>query len=71
MTQKTMVHNLYVTYEENALAGIHYLRDSLDAKEAGVFFNEAKRRGSAEFEDRERHQYTLIYQNGAYVLVRR
>ena len=71
MTQKTLVHGVYVTYEENALQGIHYLRDTLDMKEAKVFSDEARTHGSAEFEDRERRQYTLIYQNGSYVLVRR
>lgn len=71
MTQKTTIHNFTVAYEENAAEGIRYLRDDLDASETKVFFDQAKLRGSAPFEDDGDRQYTLIYQNGAYVLARR
>ncbi len=57
--------------EENAREGIGHLRDDLDSEEARVFFDQARQRGSAEFEDDEGRQYTLIYQNGSYILTRR
>ena len=71
MTQKTSVHTYTVTYEENAVEGIHYLRDNLDHEEARVFFDQARARGSAEFEDPSNRQFSLLYQNGAYALTRR
>lgn len=71
MITKTTIHGFGVAYEENAREGIQYLRDDLDAREASVFFDQARQRGSAEFEDDEDRQYTLIYQNGSYVLTRR
>ncbi len=71
MASKTTVHGYTVAYEENATEGIAHLRDDLDSSEAGVFFDQARRNGSAPFEDDEDHQFTLIYQDGAYTLVRR
>ncbi len=72
MSQKTTVHTFFtVAFEENAHDGIRYLRDDLDYKEAKVFFDQARIRGSAEFEDDKDRQYTLTHQNGAYTLVRR
>lgn len=71
MAQKTTVHGYTVAYEENAAEGIRHLRDDLDAIEARVYFDQARSKGSAEFEDDEERQFTLIYQNGSYVMVRR
>lgn len=71
MPQKTTVHNFTVTYEENALDGVRYLRDDLDENEIKPFFSQAREHGSAEFEDDEDHQFTLLYQGGTYILVRR
>lgn len=71
MPLKTIVHGFPVIYEENALAGISYLRDDLDYQEARVFFDQARQRGSANFEDDNDRQYTLSYKNGIYNLVRR
>ncbi len=72
MPQKTTVHTFFsVTFEEDAHDGIRYLRDDLDYKEAKVFFDQARIRGSAEFEDDKDRQYTLIHQNGVYTLARR
>ena len=71
MAQKTTVHGHPVAYEENAAEGIRHLRDDLDAIETRVYFDQAHSKGSAEFEDDEDRQFTLIYQNGSYVMVRR
>ncbi len=71
MPQKTTVYNFSVIYEENAKEGIRYLREDLDFDEARVFFDQARLRGSAQFEDDQDRPYTLIYQNGVYVLTKR
>lgn len=71
MTKKITIHSFYVQYEENAYEGIRYLRDDLDFQEARVFFDQARMRGSANFEDDEDRQYTLYYKGGVYILVRR
>lgn len=71
MAQKTSVHGFAVSFEENAREGINYLREDLDLNEAKVFFDQARVRGSAQFEDDEDRQYTLFYQSIGYVLARR
>ncbi|MDP1629473.1 MAG: hypothetical protein Q8L57_02530 [bacterium] len=71
MPQKTAIYNFTVIYEENAKEGARHLREDLSFDEARVFFDQARLRGSAQFEDDEDRQYTLIYQNGVYVLTRR
>lgn len=71
MMQKTTIHGFSVSYEDNAAGGISHLRDDLDYNETKVFFDQARARGSAQFEDDEERQFTLTYQNGAYVLIRR
>ncbi len=71
MAEKTDVHSFYVTYEENAVEGVRHLRDDLDFNEARIFFDQARSRGSAEFEDDEDRQYTLFYKGGIYTLARR
>ena len=71
MIKKTTVHGFNVEYEENALEGIRYLRDDLDFSEAEIFFDRARYKGSARFEDDEDRQYTLLYKNWIYTLVRR
>ncbi len=71
MTQKTTIHGYSVSYEENAVEGIKHLRDDLDREEARVFFNQAHEHAKSLFEDDEDRQFTLIYQNGSYTLIRR
>lgn len=71
MTKKTNIHGFTVQYEENAEGGIRYLRDDLSGSEARVFFDQARMRGSAEFEDDGDRQFTLSYSNGTYTLIRR
>jgi hypothetical protein len=69
---ETYVHNFKVKHEQDVEQGIIYLRDDLDAKEARVFFDQARLKKSAEFEDDQDRQFTLVY-NGdlTYTLVKR
>lgn len=71
MTEKINVHGFSVDCETNALEGARHLRDDLDFREAAVFFDQSRQKGSAPFEDDEDRQYTLFYKNGVYTLVRR
>jgi len=71
MPEKTTIHSFSVFYEQNAIDGIRYLRDDLDFNEARVFFDQAKAKGFAQFEDDEDRQYTLFYRDGVYTLTRR
>lgn len=71
MPEKTFIHGFPVTYEENAEPGVRHLREDLDADEARVFFDQARLRGSAAFEDDGDRQFTLFHRAGAYILARR
>lgn len=71
MLKKTRIHGFTISYEDNAREGLRYLRDDLDYREAKVFFDQAKSKGSAEFEDEYDRQFTLMHQRGVYVLMRR
>ncbi|MBI4159904.1 hypothetical protein HY504_01930 [Candidatus Wolfebacteria bacterium] len=71
MLKKTTILGFTVSYEDNAREGVRYLRDDLDYRETKVFFDQAKSKGSAEFEDEYDRQFTLVYQRGLYVLMRR
>ena len=64
-----------IKFNEDARMGIKYLQLDLNNDEVDVFFHEAKRRGSAQFESdfggKER-QFTLEYHSdGTYSLERR
>jgi len=66
------IHGHLVRYEDDALDGIHYLENKLDENESKVFFDEAKRRKVAEFEDYHRWNYELTYNGDAsYTLTKR
>lgn len=71
MLRKDTIYGFAVSYEENAAEGAQYLKDDLAREEAQVFFDQAKLKGSAQFEDDEDRQFTLVYQNGSYVIIRR
>lgn len=72
MPNTVFVHGLKVAFEENARPGIDYLSNDLDTNEARIFFDQARVKGSAQFEDDEDRQYTLFYQkDGSFVLARR
>lgn len=65
------VHGHSVYYNDDAKQGIDYLLNDLDLSESRVFFDQAKSKGAANFEDDQEGQYTLDYQNGKYFLIRR
>ena len=72
MIQHTYIHSYPVSYEDtNAKEGMIYLRDELDEQESKVFFEQAHRAGSAEFQDEHDRQFTLMYENEKYVIIRR
>jgi len=52
---------------------VRYLRDDLQYKEAKTLFDAARFDGTAEFEDDQDRDWTLIYnrQDGNYTLIRR
>lgn len=69
---ETYIHNFKVRYEENAKPGIDHLRSDLDTQEAKVYFEQAKRKNFANFEDDSDRNYTLSYNSdGSYTLIRR
>lgn len=68
---ETTVHGFSIAYEENAVEGIRYLRDDLSFDEARVFFDQARMKTSAQFEDDEDRNFTILYHDGSYTLVRR
>lgn len=58
--------------DESCYYGMKHLLDVLSWDERKVFFDEAYRKGAAEFEDRERRNYTLYHQHDeVYLLTRR
>ncbi|RJQ14516.1 hypothetical protein C4553_00365 [Candidatus Parcubacteria bacterium] len=71
MVRKDTIYSFSVSYEENAQEGARYLKEDLAKEEAMVFFDYAKRNGSAQFEDDDDRQFTLLYQEGSYVIIRR
>lgn len=66
------IHGHLVRYDDDLIDGMHYIENKLDENESKVFFDEAKRRGVAEFEDNLRHNYDLTYNKDAsYTLTKR
>jgi len=69
------IHGFKVEYEseeKHIREGISYLDNKIEASEAKVFFDQAKAKKSAQFEDKENHQFTLMYKgNSVYLLISR
>ena len=65
------IFNHSVHYQKNAKPGINYLQHDLDSNESKVFFDQAKIKGKADFEDDRDGQFTLDYQNNKYFLIKR
>lgn len=65
------IHGFKVKYEENAKRGIDYLLYDLDREEAKVFFDQARARRYAKFEDDREGQFTLTYNHDSYTLIKR
>ena len=75
MIQKQYFAGQYVKYddqEENINYGINYLSYDLSPEESKVFFDEAKIKGQAQFEDHYHRNFTLIYNSDyTYTLLSR
>ena len=75
MLKKELIRDHYVSYEseeKNILYGVRHLKETLSQEEAKVFFDQARQKKSAQFEDKNRYQFTLIYQQeGNYLLLSR
>lgn len=71
--KKEMVRGFWVKFDPKLGSGVNYLRNHLDQNEIKPFFAEAKKRGKADFEDRQGLNWRLIYapQDGSYTLMRR
>lgn len=70
--KEIFIHGFKVKFEEDVRWGVNYLLYDLDYEESRVFFDQAKLRGFAKFEDDQDRQYTLIYNSdGSYTLIKR
>jgi hypothetical protein len=71
--KKEQVHGFWLVFEEELRDGVRYLRDDLQYKEAKTIFDAARLDGTAEFEDDQDRDWTLIYnpRDGTYTLIRR
>ena len=71
--KKEQVHGYWLIFEEEIRDGVRHLRDDLQAGEAKTIFDAARIDGTAEFEDDQDRDWTLIYnrQDGNYTLIRR
>ncbi|HDZ54353.1 MAG TPA: hypothetical protein ENI19_01590 [Candidatus Nealsonbacteria bacterium] len=66
------IHGYRTKYEDEDYNGIKYLLQDLQYDEAKVFFEQARLRRSAQFEDDFEGQYTISYNSdGTYTLSRR
>lgn len=66
------VHGFHVYGTADAKDGLDYLDYRLSYQEVQVFFNQARYRGPAQFEDHMHRDFTLSYNNdGTYTLTRR
>ena len=72
MTHKYNIHGHNVSFEEDAKKGAEHLAYDLSLQEAEVYFQQAKFKGKAQFEDDQDRDYTLIRsKDGAYSIERR
>jgi hypothetical protein len=71
--KKEQIHGYWLVFEEELRDGVRYLRDDLQYKEAKTIFDAARFDGTAEFEDDQDRDWSLIYnrQEGNYTLIRR
>lgn len=60
---ETRIHGCSVRYSDATRPGMDYLKNDLDADEAGVIFEYAKEHGEAPFEDDHNRDFLLIHDN--------
>lgn len=65
------IHGFKTIYEESAKEGMNYLLYDLNLEEARVFFDQARLKKTAKFEDDEDRNYSLLYNgNNVFTLTR-
>lgn len=65
--QNRDIYSHRVSGEDDAKEGIDYLDHDIQVAEARVFFDQAKAKGSVQFEDSQGRNYTLLYKkDGVY-----
>lgn len=68
------IHGFKVEASDDDYSAVTYLRDCLDYNEAIVFFDYAKLKGKADFENRDGYDFSLLYDSSSekkFKLVRR
>lgn len=68
--KRIQIHGFFINYDEKDYAAIRYLRDDLQTPEVKVFFDQARARGKAPFEDNYEHKFLITYSGGIYTLSR-
>ena len=68
--KRIFLDGFYLNYPntDEAYRVIKYLRDDLSNDETKVFFNQARVKGSAAFEDERERKYRIVYKSGTYSL---
>lgn len=61
MISQEYVHGFRVRYEDPARDGVYHLKLKIDKPEAEVFFNQAREKELAHFEDQYDRDYVIAY----------
>lgn len=70
--KETYIHGYKVKYEDTAKSGADYLLYSLDLSEVKIFFDQARNKGKADFENNQGTNFTLDHNPDAtYTIIRR
>ncbi len=64
MIHDDYLYNFRVKYEDAAYDGFNHLRNKLTQAETTVFFDQARDKGLAHFEDPYNRHYVLVYSRG-------
>ncbi len=67
-TYNLTTHGHHLEYDDHSKPGFSYLHTRLNAAEAKVFFDQARLRGHAQFEDHHGHRYELRHGAGKFSL---
>jgi hypothetical protein len=64
------IHGFITNYNEEGMPAVRYLRYDLQPEEARVFYDQARAKGQADFEDEYENNFTLVYnRDGTYTIV--
>jgi len=69
----TILHGYKTRYNEESRRGMEHLLNDLQASEVKPLFEYAKRESSADFEDDNEGQFSILYNKGdfTYTIIRR